>query len=335
MNDKFDAFQKEHEELLPISIRTCEVVKNEIEKLFLDEGISLGFPIQTRVKKWESIFDKVNSGRFNIKKSIKELQDLIGLRVILLFKTDVEKVSKLLSKTFNEVKIHNTIDKLQNNQFGYSSIHIIGRIPQEWTSVPSYKELDNIKFEIQIRTLSQHMWAEVSNTFQYKQEESVPKELLRSIGRASALLEIVDLEFDRLLIERSDYKHEINLSNIETKKLTLNVDILSATLDKALPIQNKDENEDYAGLLKDLNESEINTLEELQLLINENLEKALDEDIKMVESASKPNSNFSINDRIRIRNEGVFFSHEGLVRTMLDIKNPNLIFPEEDEPFDF
>ena len=328
MNDKFNTFQKEYEELLPISNRTCEVVKNEIEKLFGDNGISLGFPIQTRVKKWDSIFDKVNSGRFNIKKTLLELQDLVSVRIILLFKSDADKVCELLKNNFTEINIYNAGDKLRNDQFGYTSTHIIAKIPIEWTTVPSFNDLDKIQFEIQIRTLSQHMWAEVSNTFQYKQEQNVPKELLRSIGRASALLEIVDLEFNRLIIERQSYKSEIHLTEEEAQGLTLNVDLLSATLDKMLPPENKDDYEDYASLLSDLVSSDINTIEELNSLITKYLSLALEDDKKLIEDPLVNNTALSIRDRERMRN-GVFYSHEGLIRTMLQVVNPKLFFARD------
>jgi putative GTP pyrophosphokinase len=320
-----EGFRLEYENLRLQCDRTTDVVKNEIEKIFLNEGISLGFPIQKRVKKWESILEKLNSGRFNIKKSVTELQDLSGIRIILLFKSDVEKVCTLLKANFEEIKTYNPIDKLQNDQFGYASVHVIAKIPKEWAKVPSFNGLDQIQFEIQVRTLSQHMWAEASNIFQYKQEQNVPKELLRSIGRASALLETVDLEFERLLIQRENYRSELHVTSKESKTLILNVDLLSATLENMLPAENKYEVEDFASLLEDLEFFKINTVEELTKLITQYQKQAIAEDKEMVQERLLNHSKLkiSLKDKLRL-GKGVFFTYTGLVRTMLKISNDEI-----------
>ena len=80
-----------------------EEVTSQLNKLLQGGGVTLGFPIQRRVKTWESLAEKLNRGILTAK-SVKDVQDLIGLRVILLFKRDVNKVSDIISQNFKVLK---------------------------------------------------------------------------------------------------------------------------------------------------------------------------------------------------------------------------------------
>lgn len=43
-----------------------------------ERQVKLGFPLQRRIKTWESILDKIRSQRINVKKTLLELRDLIA-----------------------------------------------------------------------------------------------------------------------------------------------------------------------------------------------------------------------------------------------------------------
>src|SRR5690606_25945786 len=97
---------------------------------------------------------------------------------------------------------------------------------------------------------AQHTWAVASPKLQYKHEEGVPPPIRRTIHRVSALLETVDLEFERVLEERGSYIAAA-ADNVDLGEL-LNVDLLKATLSEILPEKNRVDNEPYADLLVDL-----------------------------------------------------------------------------------
>ncbi|MGE4514423.1 MAG: GTP pyrophosphokinase family protein, partial [Chryseobacterium sp.] len=200
------------------------LIIKELDALLHDNNIIIGFPVQSRIKNINSIFEKHESQRYRIKKSLLELQDLIGVRIVLLFRRDIDIVSELIAKNFKVISSYDPADKLNYDQFGYSSKHYVVNIPDNWTNVPTNRNLNAYTVEIQLRTLSQHNWAETSNFFQYKNEANVPKEILRTIGRVSALLETVDLELERTLSERDVYVSKIDIEmnqelNIETMKV--------------------------------------------------------------------------------------------------------------------
>jgi putative GTP pyrophosphokinase len=287
---------------------------SQLENILETEEISLGFPIQSRIKDIFSLLEKIENGRFTIKKSIKEVQDIIGLRIILIFKKDVNAVSDLIRKNLTVIKEYSSEEKLLDNQFGYSSLHFIVKIPEAWRTVPTFKGLEDFFAEIQLRTLSQHTWAEASQKLQYKQEETTPGKLLRSIGRVSALLETVDLEFERLLDERENYKIEISQTS-DTNQL-LDVDLLQSILDEKLPKITKNGNEKYSSLVKDLKIFDINSKEDLTVLIEDYLDKAVERDKGYAKNYIESKN---LNEKTRAE-QGVFFNQIGLVREMLDVK---------------
>lgn len=158
-----------------------------------------------------------------------ELQDLIGIRFILLSLQDIKKVEEVIKNDFVVIKNYNPSEKLNHDQFGYSSIHYILGVPDYWRQVPSFRHLEEFNFELQIRTLSQHIWAETSTAFNYKNIENVPRGLLRGIGRISALLETVDFEIERLISERSEYIKKLDYEGTNTDE-KLNIDLTAKIL---------------------------------------------------------------------------------------------------------
>ena len=75
-------------------------VKRNIEKLLKNNNIPIAFDILGRTKTLDSIEEKLSSKRFTIKKSITELNDLVGVRIVLLFPEFKEKVVDLLCNKF-------------------------------------------------------------------------------------------------------------------------------------------------------------------------------------------------------------------------------------------
>ncbi|WP_048507274.1 GTP pyrophosphokinase [Chryseobacterium angstadtii] len=243
------------------------LVINEFNELLLNNKVKLGFPIQSRIKSIESIIEKQESKRFTIKKSLLELQDIIGIRIVLLFKRDIEVVSKLINKHFDYINSYDPVDKLNHNQFGYSSKHYIVKIPNNWTNVPTNKNLGEYTLEIQIRTLSQHNWAETSNALQYKDEKNVPRQIARSIGRVSALLEIIDLELERTLHDRDLYIEQIN-KNIDQGQ-ELNIEIIKKVFNERFTFLSNNSIERYSDIMSDLQYFNIYTIRDLNDILDQ------------------------------------------------------------------
>jgi putative GTP pyrophosphokinase len=310
MNESHEKLQNEYFLIAPLAIRFSTALKEEFEELLQSERIPLGVPIECRVKKWDSIIEKIKRKSLDIG-SVMDVADLVGLRLMLLFSRDVAKVGELISKTFTVLQREDTQTRLGEAQFGYQSFHYLIQLPDAWLRVPSFAALGNYKAEIQIRTLAQHIWAAASHVLQYKHEASVPLPVRRSIHRVSALLETVDLEFERVLDARESYVSQFDLDKASGP---LNVDLLASILDQLLPPANKDDEEPYAELLGDLINFGIDSPKKLQSLISKHLEGALKADAQRVKEILAQPDEVELDPQVK---RGVFYTHVGLTRGVL------------------
>ena len=99
-------------------------------------------------------------------KTISDITDLVGIRVVTFYVDDVEKVAAISQNIF-DVDWEKSVDKrkqLELNQFGYSSLHFICRLK---TGGP--------RFELQMRTALQHVWSNLVHDTGYKGEVKIPR----------------------------------------------------------------------------------------------------------------------------------------------------------------
>lgn len=313
MSMSLQELQAQYHLLEGIANRFAASLADQLHHLLKDNGIPLGVPIEYRVKSWNSIAEKVERKQTELQK-LSDLSDLVGLRLMLLFKRDVNKSSEMICRTFAVIEKEDTVGRLKEDQFGYQSLHLLVRMPQGWLKVPSLAEFVDLKAEIQIRTLAQHIWAGASHHLQYKRESGVPLPIRRSINRVSALLETVDLEFERVLDERTAYLSDI----VQTPHGGgLNVDLLAQVLDEALPAANKEPGESYSEVMDDLKAFGIETVDGLRDLLESTREAVLARDAKEVQAAKRRRYIGTSKER---NDRGIFFTHVGLVRQALEEK---------------
>lgn len=214
---------------------------------------------------------------------------------------------------------YDTLERLKEDQFGYSSVHFVVELPQSWLAVPTMKELTGLKAEIQLRTTAQHIWAEASKVLQYKNEGAVPSTLKRAIYRVSALLETVDLEFERVLSDREEYIAMLEAS-VPLSADELNVDTLQRVANDSWPSKNASDHEDWATLLVELHHFNIITAQRLIEIIGKWHDAALNHDVEVVgRIISGLASAYDDDDKERLR-AGVYFSRVGLTRHVMELE---------------
>lgn len=294
--------------------RLREAVVVQLAELLRSHDVTLGVPIESRVKSWASIEEKLERKQLKLG-AILELQDLVGVRAIVLFRQDLVQAIDLVRSNFDVVSAEDTSTRLGDAEFGYQSQHFVVRLPKAWLLLPSLANLNDFFVELQIRTLSQHIWAAASHKLQYKNETGVPRPLRRAINRVSALLETVDLEFDRVLDERRQYVEEVSSSPREREPL--NVDNLAQLLADEFPAENKVAAEEYAELLSDLIKLDITDTTSLRTLIHSyreavNVEEA--ERVKEIREGKGAAFDPEVVERV---GRGVFYAHVGLARAAL------------------
>ena len=112
----------------------------------------------------------------------------------------MDKVASAVERLF-VVDWENTVDKRKVHEidsFGYLSLHYI-------CSRPDFP----YRFEIQIRTILQHAWANMNHDTGYKSGVEIPIRYKRSMSRLAGMLELVDDEFSRIRSELSDYRRKV------------------------------------------------------------------------------------------------------------------------------
>ncbi len=186
----------------------CERTVNLLTDLLQQKKI-LFHHISGRTKDYESLSKKIDR-KLNKYTSLHEITDIVGVRIISYLESDVDVIASLILQEFT-VDPKNSIDKreLNTDQFGYKSLHLVVNINASRATLTEYKDYKNLKFEIQIRSILQHAWAEIEHDLGYKGKSAIPDQYKRNFNRLAALLETADLEFDRLKGELSNYEIEV------------------------------------------------------------------------------------------------------------------------------
>jgi ppGpp synthetase/RelA/SpoT-type nucleotidyltranferase len=313
----FKKLESEYRLIYDLAIKFSDELKRQLNELILQKQITLAFPIESRVKTWTSLVTKLEGLSSDVK-SVKEISDLIGIRVILLFRSDLNNAYKILEENFKIIEREDTQRRLRENEFGYLSVHYIIELPESWFAIPTFASLHGFKAEIQVRTAAQHIWAAASHKLQYKQEVGVPIPVRRSIHRVSALLETVDLELDRVLDDRAEYIEQFN--QVQNDDL-LNVDLLIHILNEKLPSANRKDDEDYALLLEDLLQFGCDTITKLRSFLDNHLPAIINLDAKIVRQIKQSGNRapYHVDDIDRV-NKGAFYTYAGLTRTALELE---------------
>jgi len=183
-------------------------VEKIIKRLLEDKDIYY-HSIENRAKSIESFKRKAKKDKY--KKPLNEITDLAGIRIITLFEKDVYEISDLIKEVF-KIDYENSEDKadlLDADKMGYKSVHYIGTLTDELIDLKEFNTFKNLKFEIQIRSILQHAWAEIEHDRNYKLKGNLPKHLQRRFYSLSGMLEMADREFNLLAKEVDDYKEKV------------------------------------------------------------------------------------------------------------------------------
>jgi putative GTP pyrophosphokinase len=238
---------RKYNKVLPLYERAAENTKHALEHFLKESGISF-LAVSCRVKDFESFFEKIS--RKNYEDPFKENEDFCGVRVILYYPKDIERVDKIIQANYLIKNSENKSETLEPNEFGYRSNHFIVQIKDSWCVTPNYKNLKDLKIELQIRTILMHAWAEIEHKLGYKSKQQIPKDLQRKLFLMSAKLEDADSQFQEIK-NKAEYIKEKTIKNSEkagrfTAK-ELNLDSLQALQAYFFP-----EREPHIGMSSDL-----------------------------------------------------------------------------------
>ncbi|HDR7631566.1 TPA: hypothetical protein QCX75_000221 [Bacillus mycoides] len=298
---KFEISEKTYDKHCEKYKNLGENLQSSLKILLKDAGISF-LDVNYRIKEYNSFLDKIV--RKEYQNPLNDNEDFCGMRVICFFPSDIEKIGEVIN---NEFIVHHSEDKSDKeiDRFGYRSYHFVVSVKEEWLSVPSFRNLKDVKAEIQVRTILMHAWADIEHKLQYKKKEHIPKVIQRKFYQLSALFELADEQFEALRDKKEEvYKNSLpeNPTEFDTQQ-EMNADTLQAFLD--LNCGERLISEEHTGdLLDELLKHKI-TFDDLESM----LDRYGKEECENIEREAA--------EHINLSSEG--WAQVGLIRFLLDL----------------
>lgn len=149
----------------------------------------------SRTKEKESVKKKIEIKRDIYLHDGKKMQDLVGIRIVLYFRDDVDICINILENLFDVDNYE--YDKPDIETFKPQRINYVFKIPTDIMEIPdtlSSECLIDNTFEVQIRTIFSEGWHEVEHDIRYKflNEWNTVPDLSRELNGILAVLEICD-----------------------------------------------------------------------------------------------------------------------------------------------
>lgn len=199
----------EYRESLPVFERILSVILDNIRKRLNDNHVVVA-GLEGRVKTEKSLAGKLELKGYKYH-TLSDITDIVGVRIITFFSDEVDIISALVEKLF-VIDWENSVDKrkmLEIDRFGYMSLHYVCRIPESLCSDPAMPQLNDLRFELQMRSALQHVWANMQHDTGYKSDVEIPVEHQRSLNRLAGILELADEQFSRIRKEINDYRRNV------------------------------------------------------------------------------------------------------------------------------
>lgn len=193
---------------------TDYIVKN------LDDKILLRIPPEPRMKQINSIISKAYYRNKPYKNPYEEITDKVGTRFVVLLTDEIKHIADVVEAadfwTASKDRDYETERNKTPELFTYQSVHYIVKnnkpIRFLETEIPPHTPC-----EIQIRTLLQHAYSELTHDTIYKPTIRTTPNMFRLIARSMALIETTDNNFMEVTneIKALEEKRNIYLHSLE------------------------------------------------------------------------------------------------------------------------
>jgi len=247
--------------------RFCSLIEQRLRLLLKPLGI--WFDVEARAKEVDSLVKKLLLKPVH---TFETLPDKAGARVVIRYRSDVRRVVETVQARYETDPPDDKLHRLGIDRVGYQSVHLDRlRLREGDPDVAEYPP--NIFWaELQVRTLAQHLWCEMSHDSVYKNDEMVadlPDDIKRRVNLMAGQIEVADREFDRLNSELKSEdairllhtleKHYYTLSS-RRPDIQLSMDVL-----KTLMPLVKVDMPDFAGEMNDFLSSKHSVLEHIYI----------------------------------------------------------------------
>ncbi len=166
--------------------------------------------------------------------------DLLGVRIICLRLSDVEKVETYLNLLNEEKILHFLKGPYQKRSFilpftsgsslpdgigldysGYSSIHYLVELGE---NSDASKEMNGLLFELQLRTILEEAWSEIDHKYRYVRSrtgENLPEYMHAGFYNLSAYLQVAALQAENLCRMSEAYSRNNKFKFIDKDRIPL------------------------------------------------------------------------------------------------------------------
>jgi len=154
--------------LVPLAARVTDHLQDHLK------GIARIDRISARAKSPDRFLQKAlktnEDGQAKYDFPFEQIQDLVGARVVVFYKQDVDVVSQVIDRYFNSIERRMLIPESES-EFGYVGKHFVLALPEDVFDDSADRDRSPAFFELQVKTLFQHAWSEAGHDMAYKPEK--------------------------------------------------------------------------------------------------------------------------------------------------------------------
>ncbi|MBS9477422.1 RelA/SpoT domain-containing protein [Ancylobacter radicis] len=201
------------------SLKMIEIVEGQAKEALSDFCNSRSYILVNRLKNVDSVRDKIETGRYS---SFLMIDDLIAFSIIIDTSAQTKDVISYLRKAFKVKSIKSGKTLIDERTFDFDC-------PRVYCSLNSNHYngtgLNEIIFEIQIRTILQHAWSKITHPVVYKGHQFDPR-ASRLAAELMAHIEKIDRTFSRFKTESRNVKYVGRYAAIASSRITQKIDEL-------------------------------------------------------------------------------------------------------------
>ncbi|MEO5334906.1 MAG: RelA/SpoT domain-containing protein [Magnetococcus sp. YQC-5] len=174
--------------------RTLTLIKEFIEP----DGPKI-HSIVGRIKEKERLTAKLHNPQEKYN-GLNEVPDIAGIRIITFFEEEVQVILEIIRREFNVFPSTEQPKSMLTdpNRFGYTSISLLVGLLDNRLELIEYRRFRGFLVEVQIRSVLQHAWLEINNNLGFQTKDLCPVQKQREYARIAALLELADLELNKI-----------------------------------------------------------------------------------------------------------------------------------------
>lgn len=178
------------------ALKTLNVMFETINDEFISRSMSNPIEhIKSRLKTPQSISAKLKKRGYEPtwENAVSYIDDIAGIRIICSFTSDIYKIATVIEAQ-SHIKVLRVKDYITNpKNSGYRSYHMLIEVPVHLSA-----RVENVRVEVQIRTIAMDFWASLEHKMRYKYKTEIPARLSEELNDCADIVAFLDERMMRL-----------------------------------------------------------------------------------------------------------------------------------------